>query len=167
MSSDSPRPSGRNCRARQYRAARCRNRNLLKDRGISEAPVRRCEELMRETRSRIKIGEKLSEVFWTGRGVRQGCPLSPGLFNLVTADLEEEMITGRWGGGGVRLKGKKVFTFAYADDLVLLSKDEEGMVAIMARIERYLRVKGLVVNVGRSKIMRFGKGGRRKKKIKW
>lgn len=49
------------------------------------------------------MGEERSEHFCMGRGVKQGCPLSPGLFNLLTADLEKEMRKGGW--GGVRLKG--------------------------------------------------------------
>jgi len=135
----------------------------MRERGINEALVGRCEEMVRETRSRVMIGGDLSDVFWTGRGVRQGCPLSPGLFNLVTADLEEELRKGLW--GGVRLGGQKVYTLAYADDVVLLAEDEEGMRAMMARLERYMGKKGLVVNV--EKVMRFGKGGGRKRKICW
>lgn len=61
--------------------------------------VRRCENILRETRSRVRVGEGLSEVFWTGRRVRQGYPLSPGLFNLLTADLEEFSEEGRMGRG--------------------------------------------------------------------
>lgn len=70
----------------------------MKDRGISERLVRKCEEIIRETRNRVKIRGKVSDVFCTGREVRQGCPLNPGLFNLVMADLEEEMRKGVWGG---------------------------------------------------------------------
>ncbi|XP_011160748.1 uncharacterized protein LOC105196488 [Solenopsis invicta] len=83
------------------------------------------------------------------QGIRQGCLLSPGLFNLVTADLKEELRKGLW--GGVRLGGEKVYTLAFADDLVLLAEDEEGMRAMMARLKRYMIKKGLVVNVEKSK----------------
>jgi len=85
--------------------------------------MKRCEDVLRETRYRVRVGEGLSEVFWTGKGVRQGCPLSPGLFNLLTADLEEYMRKGGW--GGVRLKGERVYTLAYADDIVLLAEEED------------------------------------------
>lgn len=58
--------------------------------------------------------------------------MSPCLFNLLIADLEEM----RWGVGGVRLKGEEVYSLAYADDVILLA-EEEDMRAMMARLERY------------------------------
>lgn len=58
----------------------------MRERGIREELVRRCEDMLKETRKRVRIGEERSEQFWTGRGVKQGCPLSPSLFNLLMAD---------------------------------------------------------------------------------
>lgn len=75
----------------------------LRERGIREGLVQRCENLLRETRNRMRIGGKSSEVFWTGRGMKQGCLVSPGLFNILTAELKEVMKKGGW----VRLKEEK------------------------------------------------------------
>lgn len=57
---------------------------------------------MRETKSRMRIGGDTRQYFWTGKGVRQECPLSPFMFNLLTADMEEVMKRDVWGkiGGG-------------------------------------------------------------------
>jgi len=130
----------------------------MRERGVGEGLVKRCEDVLRETRNRVRVGEGLSEVFWTGKGVRQGCPLSPGLFNLLTADLVEYMRKGGW--GGVKLKGERVYTLAY--DIVLLAEEEDGVRAMMSRMERYIKGKRLEVNVKKSKVMRFGKGGTKK-----
>jgi len=75
------------------------------------------------------------------------------------------MRRGRW--GGVKLLGEKIFTLAYADDLVLLAEEEEGMRAMMARLEGYIKGKGLEVNREKTKIMRFRRRGGRKKKVGW
>lgn len=48
-----------------------------------------------------------------------------------------------------------MYTLAYTDVIVLLA-EEEGMRAMMVRLERYMKGKKLEVNVGKSKIMRFG-----------
>lgn len=98
-------------------------------------------------------------------GVKQGSPLSPGLFNLLIADLEEYMRKERW--GGVKLKDGRVYMLAYADDLVLLVEEEKGMRAMMTKLERYIRQKWLTVNVGKSKMLRFGKRGGRRRRIRW
>lgn len=105
--------------------------------------------MLRETRNRMRIGEERSEQFWTGRGVKQGCPLSSSLFNLLTADpsLPPRSKAGEEGRMEVRLRGEKIYTLAYADDIVLLA--EEDMRAMIARLERYVREKRLEVNVGK------------------
>jgi len=72
----------------------------LRGRGISEGLVERIEEVLRETKSRVRVGKELGESFWTAKGVRQGCPLSPLLFIILLADLEGEMKKVKWGGSG-------------------------------------------------------------------
>lgn len=123
--------------------------------------------MMGETRCRVRVGREESESFWTARGggVKQGCPLSPLIFNLMTADLEEEMGRMKW--GGVRLGGGRVYTLAYADDIVLLAEDEEGMRSMIERLERYMERKRLEVNTEKTKIMRFRRGGGRMARKVW
>lgn len=72
--------------------------SAMRERGIREELIERVKEVYRETKSRMKVGEELGGNFWTARGVRQGCLMSPMLFNIVIADLEKEMGKVKWGG---------------------------------------------------------------------
>lgn len=66
---------------------------MMKERGIRER-VNRCGEILMETKSRVKIGREIEKEFWIGRRIRQGCPLSPSLFNILIANLEEKLKSG-------------------------------------------------------------------------
>ena len=61
------------------------------------------------------------------------------LFNLLTADMEEELRKGKW--GGVRVGQKRICTLAYADDVVVLAEREEQMDSMIRRLEGYFQKK--------------------------
>lgn len=52
-----------------------------------------------------------------------------------------------------------MYTLTYADDIVLLAEDEEGMRNMIERLEGYMERKKLEVNTEKTKIMRFRRGG--------
>lgn len=55
-----------------------------------------------------------------------------------------------------------MYTLAYTDDIVLLAEEEDEIRSMMGRLEEYLDKKGLELNTGKTKIMRFRKGAGRK-----
>jgi len=63
----------------------------------SEEMIDRVMDVYEETKCVVKIEEKTSNIFWTEKGVRQGCPLSPTLFNNYIADIEGELRKSRGG----------------------------------------------------------------------
>jgi hypothetical protein len=67
---------------------------------LSEWLVRKVEEIYARTRNKVKVGEKEGEWFETTKGVRQGCPLSPLLFTIYVADVDEMLRKAQAGGGG-------------------------------------------------------------------
>ena len=127
----------------------------------------RIKEIYEDTRCEIEIGKKVIGTFRAEKGVRQGCPLSPTLFNIAFADVEKEMRKAQ--EGGVRLGKTKIFTLAYADDVILLANNDTGMREMLMRFRKYIEKKGLELNVEKSKVIEFRKkGGRRKiTEFKW
>lgn len=132
----------------------------MRRRDVREGLVRRCEEVLRETRSKVKVGDRQGESFWMVRGVRQGCP--PSLFTLLLADVEE--MFGSKGWGEVKIGGKKIYMLAYADDMMMLAED--GMKGLIGVMERYLDGKGLELNTKKTKVIRCKRGGDRWKKMR-
>lgn len=61
------------------------------ERVIAEGLISRCKDNLKKTKIRMRRAEEISGRFWTGKEVKQGCPLSTDMFNFLMADLEEIM----------------------------------------------------------------------------
>ncbi len=77
------------------------------------------------------------------RGVKQGDPLSPLLFNLAVDPLLYAL---ERHGKGFDIKGASITSLAFADDLVLLSSSWHGMARNLAILEQFCEATGLKVN---------------------
>lgn len=85
-------------------------------------------------------------------GVKQGCPLSPLLFGPYIDGLEVSMR----GCGDPTLRGVGVPLLAFADDVLLLSTDPEGLQRKLALLEKFSEESGLSVNLQKTQIVVFG-----------
>ena len=63
----------------------------MKTIGIDERLRKRIEEIYEDTTCGVELGEREVCRMRLEKGIRQGCPLSPTLFNIDFADLEEEI----------------------------------------------------------------------------
>ena len=89
-----------------------------------------------------------------GRGVKQGCCLSPILFNFYSEFLTREALDGL---GDLNIGGQIIQTVKYADALVLMAKKEtvlQGMIDKLIEIGRYY---GMEMNVEKTKVMRISR----------
>lgn len=135
----------------------------VRGRGVREGLVEKIEEVLRETRCRVRIGEEEGEGFWTARGVRQGCPMSPILFNLILADLEEELRKVKW--GGARIGEERVYSLLYADDTNSgEGGGDEEYVREIGRIHRQERLRN---KCRKDKDCEIQQGRERRKRIRW
>ena len=83
-----------------------------------------------------------------GRGVRQGCCLSLILFNLYSECLIKEALEGF---GDFKIGGQIINTVKYADDLVVLAKEEKVLQDMIDKLIEIGRCYGMEMNVEKTK----------------
>ena len=76
--------------------------------------------LYTQTKSQVRVNGELSKSFPTRSGVRQGCPLSPFLFNFVIDEIMKRELDGLQNPGVRIMTGENLVDLEYADNIVLL-----------------------------------------------
>ena len=100
----------------------------------------------------VRTGHGTTDWFQIGKGVRQGCILSPCLFNLFAeyimrnAGLEETQ-------AGTKIARRNINNLRYADDTSLMAESEEELKSHLMKLKEDSEKVGLRCNVQKSKIM--------------
>ena len=90
--------------------------------------------------------------FKIGKGVCQGCILSPYLFNLyaeyimLNAGLDEAQ-------SGITIAGRNINNFRYANDITLIAESEEELKRLLMEVKRESEKAGLKLSIRKTKIM--------------
>ena len=103
-------------------------------------------------------GDKRTNFFSQDRGVRQGCSLSPTLFNIYINELAN--VLEKSAAPGFTLHDSNIKCLFFADDLVLLSPTQQGLQQNLDLLQQYCQTWALAVNMTKTKIMIFQKRSR-------
>ena len=115
------------------------------------------KSMYENVKSRVKFCDKIGNEFFCSLGVRQGECLSPLLFSLFLNDIEEHFFYS--GIEGLDLHMFKICMLLYADDIVIFSNTAEELQSGLEALSEYCACWKLKVNVSKTKILVFRKGG--------
>ena len=108
-------------------------------------------KLYKKQKGKVRVAGELSSSFRIKKGVRQGCVLSPYLFNIVAEMAMREALEDF--EGGIAVGGRKISNLRYADDIVLLARSEEELQELVKRVENAGKKYGLMINTEKTKVM--------------
>ena len=103
----------------------------------------------------VRTGHGTKDWFQIGKRVRQGCILSPYLYNLHAeyimrnAELDEAQ-------AGIKIAGRNINNFRYADNTTLMAESEEELKSLLMKVKEESQKVGLKLNNQKSKIMASG-----------
>ena len=110
---------------------------------------------MQVRKQQLELDMETTDWFQIGKGVRQGCILSPSLFNLYTeyimrnTGLDEAQ-------AGIKIARRNINHLRYADDTTLMAKSEEELTSLMMKVKEESEKVSLKLNMQKTKIMASG-----------
>ena len=103
----------------------------------------------------VSTGHGTTDWFQIGKGVCQGCILSPRLFNLYAgyimrnAGLQEAQ-------AGIKILGRNINNLRYVDDTTFMAESEEELKSLLMKVKVKSEKVGLKLNIQKTKIMASG-----------
>ena len=128
---------------------------ILQEMGIPDHLACLLRKLYAGQEAAVRSGHGTTDWLQIGKGVRQGCKLSPCLFNLYAeyimrnAGLEEAQ-------AGIRIAGRNINNLRYADDTTLMAESEEELSSLLMKVKVESEQVRLNLNIQKTKIMASG-----------
>ena len=127
---------------------------ILREMGIPDHLICLLRNLYAGQEATVRTGHRTTDWFQIGKGVCQGCILSPCLFHLYAqyimgnAWLEETH-------AGIKIAGRNINNLRYADDTTLRAENKE-LKSLLMKVKEYSEKVGLKPNIQKTKIIASG-----------
>ena len=103
----------------------------------------------------VRTGHGTTDWFQIGKGIHQGCILSPCLFNFYAEYIMRN--TGLEGAqAGIKIAGRNINNLRYADDTTLMAESEEQLKSLLMKVKEESENVGLKLHIQKTKIMASG-----------
>ena len=127
---------------------------ILKEMGIPDHLTCHLRNLYAGQEATVKTGHG-TDWLKIGKGVRQGCMLSPCSFNFYA-----EYITRNTGleeaQAGIKIARRNINNLIYADDTTLMAESEEELQSLLMKVKEESEKVGLKLNIQKTKTMASG-----------
>ncbi len=124
---------------------------ILQRIGLDSRDVRLIANLYWNQSASVRVENELSDEVQIQRGVRQGCVLSPLLFNLYSEMILSEALDGL--NLGIVINGEDINNLRYADDTVLPTGSAENQQTLLDHVNAVSNRYGLTINTRKTKFM--------------
>lgn len=125
----------------------------LERQGIHPCLKDTIKDLYKDASTTIKSGNEVTPKITINSGVKQGCPLSPTLFNMLMDELLKDIDELNTGIGITETT--KVGIMAFADDLVILTDSAPDMEIALRRCAQFFERRNLSVNTSKCQSLRL------------
>ena len=124
---------------------------VLESYGIQEGLLRAIQSMYLGSQAWVRTSGKVSGWFPITQGVRQGCVMSPWLFNVFMDGIMRE--TKEKLQGGVQLTTTNLQLILFADDIVMVTGKEEDMQTNLGEMKKVMDKWGMKMHLGKTKVM--------------
>ena len=107
---------------------------ILKEMGIPEHLTYLLRNLYAGQRATVRRGHGTIDWFQTGKGVRQGCILSPCLLNFYTEYIMQNSRLDE-AQAGIKISRRNINNLRYADDITLMAEREEELKSLLMKVK--------------------------------
>ena len=100
----------------------------------------------------VRTRHGTTDWFQIGKGINQGCMLSPCLFNLYAEYIMQNARLNE-AQAGIKIAGRNINNLRYADDTTLMAESEEELKSLLMKVKEESEKIGLNLNIQKTKIM--------------
>ena len=110
------------------------NWKILKEMGIPDHLTCLLRNLYAGQEATVRTGHRTTDWFQTGKGVRQGCILSPCLFNLYAEYIMRDARLGE-AQTGIKIARRNINNLRYADETTLMAESKEELKSLLMKVK--------------------------------